>query len=46
VRARSALYEFSSHAEFRETHQRWAITPLRVLIRPLGLKEADDEPGL
>jgi hypothetical protein len=39
VRARSALYEFSTHAEFRETGQRWVITPLRELIRPIGLRD-------
>jgi hypothetical protein len=39
VRARSALYEFSTHEEFRETHQRWVITPLRELIRPIGLRD-------
>lgn len=42
VRARSALYEFSTHAEFRATRQRWVVTPLRVLIRPLGLKDGGD----
>ena len=39
VRARSALYEFSTHEEFRETHDRWVITPLRELIRPIGLRD-------
>ncbi|WP_443020363.1 lipase maturation factor family protein [Sinomonas cyclohexanicum] len=41
VRVRNALYEFSSHAEFRETGNRWIITPLRVLIRPIGLRDGD-----
>jgi hypothetical protein len=39
VRARSALYEFSTREEFRETHHRWVITPLREVIRPIGLRE-------
>ncbi|KHL03275.1 lipase maturation factor family protein [Sinomonas humi] len=39
IRVRNALYEFSSRERFRETHERWEITPLRVLIRPIELRD-------
>ncbi|MEA5455828.1 lipase maturation factor family protein [Sinomonas sp. JGH33] len=39
VRVRNALYEFSTHEEFRATRERWVVTPMRVLIRPVQLKD-------
>jgi hypothetical protein len=39
VRVRNALYEFSTREQFRETGNRWMITPLRMLIRPIQLKD-------
>ncbi|GHG59566.1 membrane protein [Sinomonas cellulolyticus] len=41
VRVRNALYEFSTHAEFRETGNRWVVTPLRLLISPITLRDGD-----
>ena len=39
VRVRNALYEFSTREQFRAGRERWVITPLRVLIRPVQLKD-------
>jgi hypothetical protein len=39
VRARAALYEFSTREEFRATRERWVITPLREVIRPIALRD-------
>ena len=39
IRVRTYLYRFSTHAEFRETGQRWIRTPRQVVIAPVGLPE-------
>lgn len=41
IRVRNALYEFSSHAEYRETGNRWVITPMRMLISPITLRDGE-----
>ena len=39
IRVRTYHYRFSTHAEFRETRQRWIRTPRQVVIAPVGLSE-------
>ena len=46
VRARSYLYRYATHAEYRATGKRWMRHPLAVVIPPLRLRDPvqrDDE---
>jgi hypothetical protein len=45
VRARSYLYRYATHAEFRATGNRWMRHPLAVVIPPLRLREAPPRDG-
>jgi hypothetical protein len=45
VRARSYLYRYATHAEYRATGRRWMRHPLAVVVPPVRLREPRDEPG-
>jgi hypothetical protein len=45
VRARSYLYRYATHAEYRATGKRWMRHPLAVVIPPLRLRESPSRAG-
>ena len=45
VRARSYLYRYATHAEYRATGKRWMRHPLAVVIPPVRLRESPSRAG-